>query len=324
MSVENSTARFTRESTAADVLRGHDLHGKTALVTGGTSGLGQETARALAAAGARVFFTGRSARPDERRLARLRAAAGPDAGELAYRQLDLGSLAPVRAFAQPLLGEGPLDILVHSAGVMATPLTRTSDGFEIQFGINHLGHFVLAGALLPGLLAAPAARVVILSSRAHRRSDVSFTDPNYLHRPYDPWEAYGQSKTANALHAVGLAQRWAGQGLTVSSVMPGGIATGLQEHLPPGDLRSLGWTAKDGRQVPPASWKTVEQGAATVVWAAVAPELDGHSGHYLEDCAIASTWTGPDDDVPSGWVAARALDPERAERLWELSARLVS
>ena len=316
---------FNGESTAEEVLRGHDLQGRRALVTGGTSGLGTETVRALAAAGAHVLFTGRGPKPDEEALERLRAGAGPDAGELEYRQLDLGSLASVRAFAAALAHEAArLDLVIANAGVMATPLGRTTDGFETQFGTNHLGHFALVNGLTPCLLAAEAPRVVVLSSRGHRRADVDFDDPNYERRPYDPWEAYGQAKSANALHAIGLARHYGPRGILAFSVMPGGIATGLQRHMPTEQLQAMGWADAEGRRIVPDGWKTIPQGAATSVWAAVAAELaDGaHNGGYLEDCAIAQVWTGPDEQVPTGSVLARAQDPERAERLWELSARL--
>jgi NAD(P)-dependent dehydrogenase (short-subunit alcohol dehydrogenase family) len=316
---------FDGESTAEQVLRGHDLHGRRALVTGGTSGLGTETVRALAAAGARVLFTGRGEKPDADAFARLRAEAGPDAGELEYRQLDLGSLASVRAFAAALADEGArLDLVIANAGVMATPFGRTADGFETQFGTNHLGHFALVEGLAPCLRAAEAPRVVVLSSRGHRRGDVDFADPHYEHRPYDPWEAYGQAKSANALHAVGLARRYGAAGLLAFSVMPGGIATGLQRHMPTEQLQAMGWADAAGNRIVPEGWKTIPQGAATSVWAAVAPELaDGaRNGGYLEDCAPAQVWTGPDEQVPTGFVLARAQDPERADRLWELSSRL--
>jgi len=320
----NGETAFGAQSTAAEVLRGRDLSGKRILVTGATSGIGEETARALAAAGARVLVTGRSPEGGERIIDRLQAGAGPGAGELEYDHLDLSSLCSVRAFAERRLAQGtPLDVLIANAGVMATPPGRTAEGFETQFGVNHLGHFALAQGLLPLLRAAAGARVVVLSSRAHRYSDIDFDDPNYERRPYETWEAYGQSKTANALHAVGLTQRYAADGIMANSVMPGGIATGLQRHVPAGELHALGWADAEGNRTTPPDWKSVPQGAATSVWAAVAEELADVGGQYLDDCAVARPWTGS-GELPRGYVMPYAVDPERAGRLWKLSAELVS
>jgi NAD(P)-dependent dehydrogenase (short-subunit alcohol dehydrogenase family) len=316
--------QFGATSTAAEVVAGHDLTGKVAVVTGGASGIGEETARALAGAGARVIVAGRGAERGREAVERIRSGAGERAGSVEFEQLDLGSLASVEQFAKRRLATGDaLHLLVNNAGVMATPLGRTEDGFELQFGTNHLGHFALTTALLPALRAAGTARVVVLSSRAHRRSDVDFEDPNYLRRSYDAWDAYGQSKTANALFAVGLTRRHADAGITANSLMPGAIMTNLQRHIPTGDLTAMGWADAAGRPVTPAGWKTVEQGAATSVWAAVTPELDGRGGLYLDNCAVARPWTA-DDNVPNGHYLPYALDPEHAERLWSLSEELVS
>jgi NAD(P)-dependent dehydrogenase (short-subunit alcohol dehydrogenase family) len=309
---------FGADSTADEVVAGHNLSGQNVIVTGGTSGLGRETARALASAGAAVTITGRDMGRGEEAVARVRASTGNSA--VRFAELNLGSLASVREFIAASTRD-PLHLLIDNAGVMATPLSYTEDGFETQFGVNHLGHFALTVGLLPALRQAGNARVVVLSSRAHRRGDVDFEDPNYRHRPYDPWQAYGQSKSANALFAVGLTQRYRREGILANSLMPGAINTGLQGHLDDATLRGLGWTESEGRLVPPPGWRSVEKGAATSVWAAVAPELDGVGGKYLEDCEIAKPWTEP-GDPPGGYFLPRILDPERADRLWTLSEDL--
>jgi NAD(P)-dependent dehydrogenase (short-subunit alcohol dehydrogenase family) len=316
--------QFGATSTAAEVIAGHDLTGKVAVVTGGASGIGEETARALAGAGARVIVAGRGAERGREAVARIRVGAGERAGGVEFEQLDLGSLASVEQFAKRRLATGdPLHLLVNNAGVMAAPLGRTEDGFELQFGTNHLGHFALTTALLPALREAGTARVVVLSSRAHRRGDMDFEDPNYLHRDYDAWQAYGQSKTANALFAVGFSRRYADQGITANSLMPGAIMTNLQRHMSEQDLTSMGWADAAQQKTVMAGWKTIEQGAATSVWAAVAPELAGRGGLYLDDCAIARPWTGS-AEVPSGYYLPYAVDPDHAERLWSLSEQLVT
>lgn len=312
---------FTAETTAAEVVAGHDLTGKETIVTGGYGGLGYETAKALARAGARVVLAGRDRTRGEVAATRLRQATGNE--KVVFRPLDLGSLESVTTWARKHVATGkPLHILVDNAGVMATPLRRTADGFESQFGINDLAHFAFTLGLLPCLRNAGGARVVVVTSSAHRRSDVDYDDPNYLHRRYEPWQAYGQSKTANALFAAGFAEHVDAPGVTANAVMPGAIRTGLQRHLGPADLRRRGWAREDGSLVT-EGWKTPEQGAATTVWAAVAAELDGVTGRYLEDCTVAAPWTGP-GELPRGHYLPYALDPENAHRLWELSERLVA
>jgi NAD(P)-dependent dehydrogenase (short-subunit alcohol dehydrogenase family) len=291
--------------TAREVVRGHNLTGMNAIVTGGTSGLGAQTVRVLTEAGADVVAAGR-----RRGTAGLPASAK-------FAELDLASLDSVDAFTRRW--NRPLHLLINNAGVMRTPFGRTADGFELQFGTNHLGHFALTSGLLPALRDAGRPRVVVLSSRGHRRSDVDFDDPNYRHRPYDPWEAYGQSKTANCLFAVGLTRR----GVPANAVAPGAIHTPLMRHMPPEELAERGWLDSAGNRVNGPGWKTVEQGAATTVWAAVAPELDGVGGQYLDDCAIAEPWTA-EGEVPFGHYAPYALDPEHAERLWVLSQTLIA
>lgn len=300
---------------ALDVIAGHDLTGKETIVTGGYGAVGYETAKALASAGARVVIAGRDPDKGEAAAARLRAETGND--RIVFRHLDLSSLESVTTWARKHVATGkPLHVLVNNAAVMATPLTRTVDGFETQFGVNHLAHFAFTLGLLPCLRAAGGARVVCLTSSAHRRSDVDYDDPNYELRPYDRWRAYGQSKTANALFAVGFTARHAADGITANAVMPGAISGGLQRHLSDADLRARGWDDRSG-------WKTPSQGAATSVWAAVAPELDGASGLYLEDCAIATRWTG-DGPLPRGHYLPYARDPGNAERLWRLSERVLA
>jgi NAD(P)-dependent dehydrogenase (short-subunit alcohol dehydrogenase family) len=323
---------FGAESTGDDVIAGHDLTGRDVIVTGGTSGLGAETARVLASAGARVVLAGRDQTRGSAAAERLRASTGNPTVEFA--RLDLASLASVRAFVERYLETGrPLRVLIDNAGIMAAPLSYTVDGFESQFGTNHLGHFALTVGLLPALRSAGSARVIVLSSAAHRRSDVDFEDPNYRSRPYDPWQAYGQSKTANALFAVGLTSRHANHGVVANAVMPGAISTDLVRFLSREQLRGLGWTDRDGRLCPPPDWKTVEQGAATTIWAAVASELEGIGGRYLENCAVAKPWNQEGmSPIPPGRALDRgtlaghylpyALDPDHAERLWTLSEEL--
>lgn len=316
------TSPFGPRSTALEVARGHDLSGRVALVTGATSGLGVETARALMAAGAQVVLGVRDVPRGEALARDLAAGTGRTASEVPSPEvlpLDLSSLASVRAAADAFLARhGHLDLLVNNAGVMATPFGHTADGFETQFGTNHLGHFVLAGRLLGALRAAPAARVVALSSVGHRLSDVDFADPQFARRPYDKWVAYGQSKTANALFAVGFTERFGAGGLTANAVHPGGIMTGLQKFLPREEQIRMGWMDEAGNLNP--VFKTPEQGAATSVWAAVGDELRGVGGLYLEDVreALPAAEAGP-----HAGYQPYALDPERARQLWTLSEELV-
>jgi NAD(P)-dependent dehydrogenase (short-subunit alcohol dehydrogenase family) len=304
--------------TALDVVAGHDLHGRTALVTGGASGIGLETVRALATAGARVVVTVRDERAAAPVIERLREETRGAAVELAV--VDLAALSGVAAFTAAFTG--PLDLVVANAGVMACPRAETADGYERQLGTNHLGHFALVTGLIPALRAGAArhggARVVVLSSSAHRRSDIRFADPQFRSGPYDPWVAYGQSKTANALFAVGLTGRYRGDGITANALNPGLIATGLQRHLSWADQVARGFYDEDGRLSP--RFKTPEQGAATTVWAAVAAELGGVGGEYLEDCAIASPYDGSE---PFSGYLPYARNPERADRLWRLSTDLL-
>jgi NAD(P)-dependent dehydrogenase (short-subunit alcohol dehydrogenase family) len=305
------TTRFGFDSTAADVVAGIDLSGKRAIVTGGSSGIGVETARALAGAGADVTLAVRNADAGDRTAAGITASTGSSAVHVG--RLELADQASVAAFAASW--SGPLDILINNAGVMALPeLELTPEGWEMQFATNHLGHFALALGLHDALAAAGGdARIVSLSSRAHLRSPVIFDDLNFSSRPYDPWLAYGQSKTANVLFAVEATQRWAGDGITANAVHPGAIAeTNLSRHLDPKYLADL-------RDSGVYTYKTTEQGAATSVLVATSPRLEGVGGRYFEDCNEAPVVAG---DGSAG-VAAYALDRDNAKRLWEVSLDLI-
>jgi NAD(P)-dependent dehydrogenase (short-subunit alcohol dehydrogenase family) len=310
------TSRFGAATTADEALEGIDLHGKLVLVTGGSSGLGQESARALAARGAHVVLTARDAAKGRAAVESIRASTGNPAVEL--EELELGSLASVRAFAERFLARhGRLDVLLNNAGVMACPLGHTSDGFELQFGTNHLGHFLLTCLLAPALRRGAPSRVVSLSSRGHHLAPVDFDDPNFTERPYQKWASYGQSKTANVLFAVGLERRLGAAGVHAYALHPGAIMTELGRHLVPEDIEFLRSRAAPGTSL---SLKTVEAGAATSVFAATAPELEGRGGIYLEDCHVAAV-----NDTPNALdgVKTYAIDPRNADRLWELSERLV-
>ncbi|KAB8180103.1 SDR family NAD(P)-dependent oxidoreductase [Microbispora catharanthi] len=305
------TTPFTGQSTAAEVLEGVDLRGRRAIVTGGASGIGVETAQALAAAGAEVTIAVRDLDAGKRTAEDI--AATTAGTHVLVARLDLADRASVAAFVAAW--EGPLHILVNNAGVMACPETRTPEGWELQFATNHLGHFALTTGLHPALAAAGGARVVSVSSSAHLRSPVVFDDIHFRERPYDPWLAYGQSKTANVLFAVEAGRRWAGDGITVNALMPGGIPTGLQRHLDPDYIerrRALG----DSTGV---TWKNTEQGAATSVLLAASPLVEGVSGRYFEDNQEAEIV----EPGAGRGVAAYALDPEAATLLWQVSADLL-
>jgi NAD(P)-dependent dehydrogenase (short-subunit alcohol dehydrogenase family) len=306
-------AKFGAETTASEVAEDLDLRGKVALVTGGSSGLGQETARVLAARGAHVILTARDMPKGEAVAAGIRSSTGNPHVEV--EQLELGALEPIRAFARRFVARhARLHILVNNAGVMACPPAKTSDGLELQFGSNHVGHFLATCLLVPALLRAAPSRVVSVSSRGHHISPVVFDDIQFERRPYDKWLAYGQSKTANVLFAVGLERRLGARGVHANALHPGAILTELGRHLQPEDLEFLR-TRNRGMK-----FKTVEAGAATSVFAATAPELEGRGGLYLEDCRVAAV-----NDAPDGLEGVRsyALDPHNAERLWEVSEQLV-
>ena len=311
---ERITSDFGAKSTAREVVADHDLAGQTMIVTGGASGLGVETARALAEAGAEVTIAVRNAEAGAAAAADMNRTAG---GRVSVGLLDLSDLPTIAAFASAW-GDKPLNALINNAAVMACPQAYTAQDLEMQIGTNHFGHFLLttllARALMNGAEDGRAARVVSLSSIGHRRSPVNFDDPHYRTRPYDKWESYGQAKTANALFAVGFHERFADLGITANAVMPGGIMTPLQRHLPREEMIAFGWMDENG--VVNDRFKSTEQGAATSVWAAIGEELEGVGGLYLENCAEAGPWT---QDNPFVGVMPYALDPEAAERLWALS-----
>ena len=310
---------FSATTTAQEALGGRDLHGKTAIVTGGYSGLGLETVRVLAGAGATVIVPARS-------LDKARAAlAGIERVQLAA--IDLMDPASIDAFATGFVAGGrALDILVNSAGIMALPLHRDARGYESQFSSNHLGHFQLALRLWPALRRAKGARVVSVSSRGHRIAGVDFDDPHFERRPYDKWQAYGQSKSANALFAVGLDARGQAHGVRAFSLHPGSIFTELARHLTDEDLARMGVSRADPSRMPPGQsveeggdFRTVAQGAATSVWCAANTRLEGMGGVYCENVEVAEAV--PADDIGITGVRAWATDPELAERLWQLSEK---
>jgi NAD(P)-dependent dehydrogenase (short-subunit alcohol dehydrogenase family) len=299
---------FGARSTADDVLGGLDLTGSTAIVTGGYSGLGLETTRALSAAGARVVV------PARRPAAAREAVKGIDGVEI--DELDLSDLASVRGFARRFLDSGrTVDVLINNAGIMACPETRVGPGWEAQFATNHLGHYALTNHLWPAI-APGGARVVSLSSGAHGITGVRWDDVQF-ERGYDRWQAYGQAKTANVLFAVHLDALGREAGVRAFAVHPGSILTPLQRHLPKAEMIDAGWIDEEGSPTDP-TFKTPEQGAATQVWAATSPQLDGMGGVYCEDCDIAE----PAGREAEGGVHPHATDPEQAARLWELSAEL--
>lgn len=292
---------FGFETTALEAVEGVDLSGKRAIVTGGASGIGIETVRALAKAGADVTIAARDVTAGER--------VATETGATGVRYLDLANLESVEAFAREW--DGPLHILVNNAGVMAIQeLTLNGDGLEMQFATNHVGHFALATGL-HGALAAEGARIVSVSSSAHLRSPVIFDDLNFAFRDYTPFGAYGQAKTANVLFAVGATARWERDGIYANALHPGGIATNLQRHTGPELIEQA---LKNGFVL-----KTPEQGAATSVVLAARPELEGVGGRYYVDGNEAPVVEQYD---PAG-VAPYALDGENADRLWELSERLL-
>ena len=303
------TTPFTAESTAAEVVDGVDLAGRRVIVTGGASGIGIETARALAGAGAEVTLAVRNIRAGERTAEDIIATTGNK--QVLVAPLDLADQASVASFAGAW--DGPLHILVNNAGLMASPEMRTPEGWEMQFATNHLGHFALATGLHRALAAAGRARVVSVSSSAHLRSPVVFSDIHFRQRAYEPWAAYGQSKTANVLFAVEATKRWAGDGITANALMPGGIRTNLQRYVSDAELDRM--RAQTGGAGP--AWKTPEQGAATSVLVATSPLLEGVGGRYFEDCNEA----GPNQPGTRQGVAAYALDPEAAARLWQVSVQ---
>ncbi len=309
------TKPFGAESTTDEVLAGIDLAGKRVLVTGVSAGLGVETARALTAHGAAVVGAARDL--DKAR----QATEGVVEGAIELVELDLASLASVRACADCLVADGrPFDLIVANAGVMATPQGRTTDGFETQFGTNHLGHFVLVNRIAPLLRAG--GRLVTLSSAGHRFADVDLDDPGFEHTPYDRWVAYGRSKTANALFAVAFDLCHRDRGVRAAAVHPGGINTELGRHMSQEEMEALiaSIQAAQPEGAPPFRWKTIPQGAATSVWAGAVAPADEIGGRYCEDCHVAPVTEG--EGVRAG-VLRYAIDPEHAEALWAKSEELV-
>jgi NAD(P)-dependent dehydrogenase (short-subunit alcohol dehydrogenase family) len=318
------TASFGSHSTTDEVLAGADIRGKRILVTGVSSGLGVETARALAAHGAHVIGAARD-------LVKAKAATevvrkdAANGGGIELVELDLASLASVRACADRLVAEGkPLDVIIANAGVMASPFGHTADGFETQFGTNHLGHFTFINRVAS--LLKPGGRVVSLASSGHRFSNVDIGDPNFERGDYDPFMAYGRSKTANVLFAVEFDRRYRDKGIRAAAVHPGGIQTELMRHV--GDAVTNGMIeqinidlAKEGK--PAYEWKTPAQGAATSVWAALIGKADEVGGKYCENCHVTTNVTEDAISVMSEGVRPYALDPANAKALWAKSEEMV-
>lgn len=318
---------FSAESRTTDVIAGINLTGKTALITGASTGLGLETTRTLAGAGCRVILTARPGQKLDDALAAVRQDfPAVQADAVALELTDFDSIRACAAAVQQLTDK--LDLLVNNAGIMAVPFARTPAGCESQFGTNHIGHFLLTNLLVPLLLKAGKARVVNLSSGGHKHCPVDFSDIHWQTREYNKWGAYGQAKTANALFTVALQKRLGDKGVSVFAVHPGAIPTELGRHLTQEDIealmnsKSFGGEKKEsgGTSRGRLLFKDIPQGAATTVWAATSPDLEGKGGLYLEDCGIA-------EEVPVGVAEhgyyAWAVDPAAAEQLWQVSEQIV-
>jgi NAD(P)-dependent dehydrogenase (short-subunit alcohol dehydrogenase family) len=313
------TNKFDATSTADDVLSGIDLKGKRYLVTGVSSGIGRETTRALVARGATVIGTVKDRAAAEASTAVVRDAARQSGGTLQLAVLDLASLHSVRACADQLLAAGlPFDAIIANAGVMATPFGKTVDGFETQFAINYLGHFALVDRIVP--LLTQGSRLIVLSSQAHRVADIDLLDPHFARQEYEPFVAYGRSKTAITLFAAEFDRRHRAQGIRAASVMPGNSLTDLPRNFTPEQLQGLFATVGKARAdagLPPGQLKDIGQAAATSVWAAVIADAEEIGGRYLEDCAVA-----PVNDTLNPFadgVRSYALDPVKAGQLWAQS-----
>jgi NAD(P)-dependent dehydrogenase (short-subunit alcohol dehydrogenase family) len=318
--------KFGATSTTEDVLSGVNLQGKRILVTGVSAGLGVETARSLAAHGAHVVGAARDVTKAEAATAEVRRDAAAHGGSFELVTLDLASLKSVRACATELIAKGePFDLVIANAGVMATPLGHTVDGFETQFGTNHLGHFVLINRIAP--LMRAGSRLINLASSGHRFANVDLQDPNFEHTPYEPFIGYGRSKTANILFAVAFDQRHRGRGVRAAAVHPGGIQTELGRHMGHDQLEALvdqinKQEAAQGRG--PFQWKTIPQGAATSVWAGVVAPVDEIGGRYCENCHVGNIVADNVAISPiSEGVRGYALDPGTAQALWRKSEEMV-
>lgn len=311
---------FPARTDGADVIKGIDLAGKTAIVTGGYSGIGLETVRALSDAGVDVVVPARNREKAEAALADI-------GGDVRIGDMDLGDIASVRRFADEMTDAlDRLDLLINNAGIMANPETRVGPGWESQFGTNHMGHFALTIGLMPLLEKTPGARVVALSSTAHKISDIRWDDIQFESGDYDKWQAYGQAKTANALFANALNRRMRDSGGLAFAVHPGGIFTPLQRHLPTEEQIALGWLDENGEpsELAKQGFKTPEQGCSTTLWAATSPKLDGKPGVYCEDCDIAAPTDTESPMARYRGVDAHACDDESAERLWAVSEELLA
>lgn len=309
---------FQAKSEPADILAGIDLTGKNAIVTGGYSGIGLETTRALAAAGAHVHVPARD-------VTRARETLADIIPPEQVSEMDLADLKSVTRFVNDFTeGHGNLDMLIANAGVMACPEQRTAQGWEWQFGINHVGHFVLGLGLMDHMAKAEGARLVTLSSIGHRMSGMRFDDLHFTRDPYEKWTAYGQSKTAQALFAVGVNTRMRERGIEAFGVHPGGIFTPLQRHLPNEEMAALGWTDETGKPSERAAalFKTPAQGATTTLWCATSPMLAGKGGVYCEDCDIAALVA--DDDTGMAGVRSWAVDADAADKLWDVTQSLLA
>jgi NAD(P)-dependent dehydrogenase (short-subunit alcohol dehydrogenase family) len=319
-------AKFGAKSTTADVLAGVQLKGKRILVTGVSAGLGVETARALVAHGANVVGTARDLEKAKRATSEVSKAASESGARFEVVELDLANLKSVRAAADKLVADGRLfDVIIANAGVMATPFGKTEDGFETQFGTNHLGHFVFVNRIAK--LIKVGGRLVTLSSSGHRFSDVDLNDPNFETTSYEPFVAYGRSKTANILFAVEFDRRHGDRGVRATAVHPGGIATELARHMPDGAIEAWVQRIQEQRAAagePPFEFKSIPQGAATSVWAGVVASTQEVGGKYCEDCQVGELISA-DSQVStiSKGVRGYALDPENAKALWKKSEEMV-
>lgn len=310
---------FHAKSTGAEVLEGLDMTGKIAIVTGGYSGIGLETTRALAGAGARVIVPVRDP-------AKAAGALGEVAGDVTSATLDLGDLASVRAFTDAMADLPRLDILINNAGIMACPETRLGPGWEAQFATNHLGHMALTLGLMDLLTRTGGARVVALSSTGHKISGIRWDDIHFTAQPYEKWQAYGQSKSANALFANALSRRLQPSGGHAFGVHPGGIFTPLQRHLGVEETTMLGWTNADGTpsELAKRGFKSTEQGCSTSLWAATSALLIGKPGVYCENCEVASPTDTSNPMARYAGVDPHVCDDEGAERLWAVSEKMLA